>query len=336
MTEIAEIWLPDANSTVSAGTSLRDTLYGTSATILLSGTLGAGKTTFLQGFLSALGVADRVTSPTYALEQRYAGTGGIEILHIDLYRLSEKQSGELIAQSADFTGIRCIEWPERLRTMPEHAVSIDLAESDAPGRTLTIRFDDIALPNRSDIERWRNEAKLPPHIRDHCDAVAGLCDTLGKTLLRRGKLLRPLALRRSAEVHDLLRFIDFGHGTQPIKAEGTPEEQAAWGSFRNRYPGLRHEAACAAFLIDHGFPALAEIVRVHGLMQPPPERTTIEQKLLFYADKRVKFDEVVTLDERFEDFRKRYGNGERSRDGDIWLKEAKAVEEELFGEAPHA
>ena len=96
------------------------------------------------------------------------------------------------------------------------------------------------------------------------------------------------------------------------------------------HSAIRHEAACAAFLVERGFSALADVVRVHGLTLPSPERTTIEQKILFYADKRMNCTTFVSLDERFEDFRKRYGQVQESDHARMWYLEAKNIEEQLF------
>lgn len=57
--------------------------------ISLSGDLGAGKTAFVQGAAAALGVEDRVTSPSFILVKEYQGT--FPILHLDVYRLSNLQ-----------------------------------------------------------------------------------------------------------------------------------------------------------------------------------------------------------------------------------------------------
>lgn len=55
--------------------------------VLLSGDLGAGKTTFVQAVAATLGVTEPVTSPTFALAHHYSGK--CELRHIDLYRLAE-------------------------------------------------------------------------------------------------------------------------------------------------------------------------------------------------------------------------------------------------------
>jgi TolA-binding protein len=95
---------------------------------------------------------------------------------------------------------------------------------------------------------------------------------------------------------------------------------------------MPHEAACAAFLRERGFPALATLIETHGMKGEAP-RTT-EQKLLFYADKRVIMDRVATLEERFEDFAKRYANGKQSPQALLWLEQCKQMEQELFPEGP--
>jgi tRNA threonylcarbamoyladenosine biosynthesis protein TsaE len=85
--------------------------------IALHGDLGAGKTTFAQGFLSSLGVRSRVISPTFLLMRPYAIKGGSyqRVVHIDCYRLHKKE--ELLSLGlqqllASTDTILLIEWPE--------------------------------------------------------------------------------------------------------------------------------------------------------------------------------------------------------------------------------
>jgi len=79
--------------------------------VLVSGELGAGKTTFVRGASRALGVGARVTSPTFTIGQRYAGR--VDVSHLDLYRfrgLSAAEWGDLEPYFED--AIVFVEWPE--------------------------------------------------------------------------------------------------------------------------------------------------------------------------------------------------------------------------------
>lgn len=332
--DLCTIYCPSATETLKAGESLAKTLYTTPCTVLLSGDLGAGKTTFLQGFFRGLGVKDHVTSPTFALEQRYETARGT-LIHIDLYRLTEGQAKDLLRATDTFDGIRCIEWPERLPALlaSRDEPSIRLAFSEeGEGRRIECAFDDVSLPTRSQIETWRTEYRLPAHIAAHCDVVTTVATALADALISRGMLIRKEALTRAAEVHDLLRFVDFRPGASPQGSIETPDDRATWDSVKARYPDLKHEAACAEFLRERGYPALATIIETHGLVSPGAARQTIEQDLLFYADKRVALDKVVSLDERFADFGVRYGGGDITERQKQWLNEAKQLEKNLFAE----
>src|SRR3954454_770264 len=81
--------------------------------VLVSGELGAGKTTFVRGASRALGVDGAVTSPTYTIGQVYAARDEVEVAHLDLYRL-QSLGGEDPALLDDYLTperIGFVEWP---------------------------------------------------------------------------------------------------------------------------------------------------------------------------------------------------------------------------------
>ncbi|MEK6611069.1 MAG: tRNA (adenosine(37)-N6)-threonylcarbamoyltransferase complex ATPase subunit type 1 TsaE [Gemmatimonadota bacterium] len=82
----------------------------------ISGELGAGKTTLVRAIAAALGVAEPVTSPTFALVHRYAGRG-VTVYHVDAYRIQRPEDAADLGfedMLAERDTVVLIEWPERL------------------------------------------------------------------------------------------------------------------------------------------------------------------------------------------------------------------------------
>jgi len=80
--------------------------------VLVSGELGAGKTTFVRGACRALGVSGPVTSPTFTIARRY--DGDVPISHLDLYRLGDlaDEDPALLADELAEDRVAFVEWPE--------------------------------------------------------------------------------------------------------------------------------------------------------------------------------------------------------------------------------
>jgi tRNA threonylcarbamoyladenosine biosynthesis protein TsaE len=80
--------------------------------VLVSGELGAGKTTFVRGACRALGVTAAVTSPTFTIARRYDGV--VPISHLDLYRLGDLDAEDPALLADELAGDRVafVEWPE--------------------------------------------------------------------------------------------------------------------------------------------------------------------------------------------------------------------------------
>ena len=90
--------------------------------VLVSGELGAGKTTWVRAACRELGVEEPVTSPTFTIGQLYGGRDGLEIAHLDLYRLDglEGETPGLLDDYVTAERIVFVEWPERARAPFAH------------------------------------------------------------------------------------------------------------------------------------------------------------------------------------------------------------------------
>ncbi len=308
--------------------SVAATTTASPLSILLTGELGTGKTTFVQGFLAGHGITEHVTSPTFALEQRYGDT----LLHLDLYRLKEKEANALLHGNSDFVGIRLIEWPERASKEELHSeriIRITCSEQGPDKRTYAFDLLDMPLPTETELEEWRKEFHLQEHIQRHVEMVASVAEKLCDALLKKNVFVRKKATVMAAKLHDAMRFVDFktAEGLSPIQAE-TRE------IFREKY-GEHHEQGMCLFLREHGYSELGEIIRTHGApWQQELTPITTEQIVLSYADKRVLNDKVVSLEERFADFTVRYGGGMQSEFSKAWHTQIQAIETKLFPEGP--
>jgi tRNA threonylcarbamoyladenosine biosynthesis protein TsaE len=80
--------------------------------VVLSGDLGAGKTTLIRGACRALGIEGPVTSPTFTIGQAYGG-GRMPVSHLDLYRLAslEGEDPALLEDYLGADGVAFVEWP---------------------------------------------------------------------------------------------------------------------------------------------------------------------------------------------------------------------------------
>lgn len=105
--------------------------------VIVSGEVGAGKTTLIRGACRALGVAEPVTSPTFTIGQSYSGR--MPVSHLDLYRLHDmdQEDPALLDDYVQPGSVTFIEWPA-------------VAEPDLAGRAvLEVRLSHGGGDSRS-------------------------------------------------------------------------------------------------------------------------------------------------------------------------------------------
>lgn len=133
--------LQDEAETVAAGIELANE-FDAGTVVVLSGTLGAGKTCFTRGIAQGLGFEGDTGSPTFSLVHEYRG-GRLPIFHFDFYRLESVDELLDIGWEEYLTegGVTVAEWADKFpEVIPPGALWISLAhgEEEPATRTLTI------------------------------------------------------------------------------------------------------------------------------------------------------------------------------------------------------
>jgi tRNA threonylcarbamoyladenosine biosynthesis protein TsaE len=147
----------DLGATLAAALQARDT-------VVLTGDLGAGKTTLVQGIGRGLEVEDHVASPTFTLVKEY--TGRLEVAHVDVYRLERMQ--DVVDLGLDELGgpdrVLLVEWGDAVQDLlPEDRLRVELTT----GPTGDVRRIVITARGPSWDPRWeRLEQSLLPFRRE--------------------------------------------------------------------------------------------------------------------------------------------------------------------------
>ena len=133
-----EVITKSAQETKDLGKKIATDLKG-GETLALTGDLGSGKTTFIQGFAEGLGIKDRIISPTFILMRKYSYSK-LNFYHIDFYRLENNLENEVKNLGIDDTwgkenNIVAIEWAEKIKDL-------------LPKGTIQLSFENMGEENR--------------------------------------------------------------------------------------------------------------------------------------------------------------------------------------------
>jgi len=107
--------------------------------VLLKGDLGAGKTTLVRGVAEALGITEKITSPTFNIMKLYL-KGTKVLVHIDAYRLEDRNEDiGLDEYIGTERGLTFIEWPDYIANLiPPDAVTINIKNIGNDDREISI------------------------------------------------------------------------------------------------------------------------------------------------------------------------------------------------------
>jgi tRNA threonylcarbamoyladenosine biosynthesis protein TsaE len=153
-----------ADDTRAAGAALAPLLQPRDV-VVLTGELGAGKTTFVRGIAAGLGATEHVASPTFTLVREYV-SGRVPVAHVDLYRLDREQDVIDLAldELEDGERVLLVEWGDPVaELLAEDRLRVELVGVDPTGadetRRITVEPTGDAWTRRRDeidaaLQRW--------------------------------------------------------------------------------------------------------------------------------------------------------------------------------------
>ena len=159
-------------------------------------------------------------------------------------------------------------------------------------------MDNAKIPSREECLDILNKNKTPSNVVEHCKTVCKFAEEVADKVINKGIKVNKELVVAAALLHDIERVKD------------------------------NHVIEGAKLLISMGFPEVAQVIKKHSLYKvkdPRRQPSTIEEKIVFYADKRAQENKIVSLKERFDITEKRY-NIDLSQE----FKLAKKIEEELI------
>ena len=194
------------------------------------------------------------------------------------------------------------------------------------------------LPSREQCFEILRDCCVPEHIVRHCVTSAKLGVFIAERLNEKGEKVNAELVERACLLHDVLRICevhDFSrsllrhssngcegwikwHASARLSSPKSDEhssrrsakpepDKAKWQQLKARYKGLQHEDAACRLLEDE-YPELAQVIRKHryaGILSGQDKPRTWEEKIVYYADKRVMHDKIVPLKARLEEAHKR-------------------------------
>ncbi len=164
----------------------------------------------------------------------------------------------------------------------------------------------MKIPDYQTCRRLLEDFAVPGHIVDHSCQVARVGVCIGRDLRRQGLNFDLDLLAAAGLLHDIAK----------IAALEKDCDHAELG---------------AAWLKQKGYDEIAEIVRNHICLDTDLDGLPVARDIIYYADKRVRHAEIVSVAERMQDLKLRYGRDDSSRQ---WLEEMErftlAVEKKLF------
>jgi uncharacterized protein len=197
---------------------------------------------------------------------------------------------------------------------------------------------NYSLPTRSLCFDIIKKYHVPPNIVKHSLATAKLAVFLAKKLKEKDIAVDVELVERACLLHDVARICEVKESDyNNVGMTVTEQEKTAWNKLKTEYNAIHHEDT-AYELLKEQYPVLALTIKKHRYVSVLDENDrpdTWEEKIVYYADKRVMHDKIVTLKERLDDAHQRNAHlrqmkGQNKIDTDKVDRLIFELEEEIF------
>ena len=171
----------------------------------------------------------------------------------------------------------------------------------------------MKLPTREGCFKLLEKYGTFPHIIEHCKVVNKVAVYLAKKLKEKGIEINVDLVDRASLLHDIAK-------SKTIRENIPPEEE-------------NHHIDGEEILIKEGYPEVGRVIRMHSLKEIKNLKTW-EEKVMQYADLRVRHTRIVSIKERIEDLYKRYNVPPEKRVDEKLVYNLEKEIYDVIGESP--
>lgn len=156
------------------------------------------------------------------------------------------------------------------------------------------------------------EYRTPKHVQKHMEKVDGVAGVLAASIRENGIKIDEDLVHWLSLVHDLMKAISFQtYDPKTFTRPPAKKDIKFWEEWREKYNG-DDVAATSDILKKHGQRKLAKAIlsqRFDAVISETHPLRSLEEKVVYYADKRVAHTKIVPLTTRLEEGWRRYGGG---------------------------
>lgn len=156
----------------------------------------------------------------------------------------------------------------------------------------------MRIPSKKEIKALYKEFQTPRNVILHSKKVCEAASIIAEKFLEKGIKVNLKLIEAGALLHDLARPVDF-------RIFDEEKYGKVLINLRRKYKNMHHADVASLILDERNFPEVAKLVKKHRFLQIQKGFKTWEEKILYYADKRVEYGQIVPLKERLEKGRTR-------------------------------